>query len=41
MHRFRARGTTLRFLTAAVASGLLVLLSFATALASNGPGPWP
>jgi hypothetical protein len=30
-----------RFLVAAVLAGLMAAISAATALASNGPGPWP
>jgi hypothetical protein len=40
MRRQRKR-PAVRYLVAAFVSGLLALVSIATALASNGPGPWP
>jgi hypothetical protein len=40
MQRLRAR-PRVRFLVAALVSGLMLLSSVATVLAGNEPGPWP
>lgn len=39
--RFRRSRPTIKLLMSAVVSGLLALVSAATALADHGQGPWP
>ncbi len=39
--RIRRSRPTIRLIVAAVVSGLLALVSAATALADHGQGPWP